>query len=1305
MLFSADQATSQIQQCLVQDQAKLRKLLDRIERRIAEEKPTSKDIFRFNQLVERSQSQFNARRKSLPKIKLADDLPISNHGEEIAKLLREHQVLVIAGETGSGKTTQLPKICLMAGRGLAGRIAHTQPRRVAARTVAQRIASEIGTKLGELVGYQVRFNDQSSAETLVKLMTDGILLSEIQRDPDLLSYDTIILDEAHERSLNIDFLLGYLQTLLKRRPDLKLIITSATIDLERFSEFYDNAPILEVSGRTYPVDIEYLDSESEKEDPITAIEEAVNTCLQSAPASPNARDILIFLSGEREIRETTKKLRDAQIKGLEVLPLYSRLSVADQDKVFRSGPRRRVVLATNVAETSITVPGIGYVIDPGLARISRFSARTQIQRLPIEAISQASANQRAGRGGRIAPGKCLRLYSEQDFLGRPEFTDPEIRRTNLSAVILRMAALKFGDIRNFPFIEPPDSRQINTGIRQLQELQLLDAESGLTKIGREVANLPIDPKFGRMLWEAKDRSCLAELLIIVSALTIQDPRERPSDKRQQADEKHRKFRGEKSDFLDYLNLWQEWEDQRQELTNRKLRAWCEKHYLSFIRMREWRDIHFQLKLLAREQGWKLNKKPADYQQIHMSLLAGLLGNIGFRRDKSEYLGARNRLFHIFPGSGLFKERPKWIVSGKLLETSQLYAHQVAEIEPEWLEPLAKHLIQDEYLEPQYNAKRGEVTARRRRSLFGLVIRDDERISYKKIDPEVCHQIFVREALANGRYRGRGKFFQHNKKVIAELEDMQSRARRSDLSPTEEDLYDFYSAAVDSSVLDFASFESWYKTASNRQPNLLYLDSSALLKRAELNLRDQFPDRLSDGGVLYKLRYQFDPNAKSDGVTVELSLESLQSFPQYLGDWLVPGMLEEKVVSMLRSLPKRSRRELLPISDKARDFVLQVSSEDMPLREKLANWVSRNYGIEVTSGDFDSSSLPDYFHMNYALLNDQRKIVEQSRDLVSLKERYRQHAQAAVETLSTDKQEDISATSWQFGEIAKSKEIKHQGRKLKLWLGFEDKEDSVSLRSFSQPLEAQQVSIKGLARLYYLANKQGIQYLQKELFKGKTLQITNFLHKDKQQLVEEIIFSAIVDCFDCQLSNIRSEKAFNAELAKGKAALVPAAMKLEKIALDMADMARQINTNMSQLGAGYNEVKSDIDAQMAILLSPGIFFDTPAKWREQFFRYFKAILSRLQKLESRGLKPDQQAQRLVELEQKRYLELKAFVLQDTQRAWPELDSYRWMIEEYRISLFAQPMKTLMPVSEKRLQKATQDIETARKNFISRPGAQS
>ena len=754
-----------------------------------------------------------------------------------------------------------------------------------------------------------------------------------------------------------------------------------------------------------------------------------------------------------------------------------------------------------------------------------------------------------------------------------------------------------------------------------------------------------------------------------------------------------------------MNLWQEWEEQRQELTNRKLRAWCENHYLSFIRMREWREIHFQLKVLVREQGWQLNQKPADYQQLHMSLLAGLLGNIGFRREKSEYLGARNRLFHIFPGSGLFKDRPKWIVSGELLETSQLYAHQVAEISPEWLEPLAKHLIQDEYLEPQYNAKRGEVTARRKRSLFGLLIRDDERLSYKKIDPEICHQIFVREALANGRYRGQAKFFQHNKKVIAELEDIQERARRSDLCPAEEELYDFYVQVVDSSVVDLASFEVWYKKTSAKQPDLLHLDAKSLLQRAELNLREQFPDSLNDGEMRYKLRYQFDPNAKSDGVTVELSLESLQSFPQYLGDWLVPGMLEEKVVSMLRSLPKKIRRELLPISDKARDFVLQVDPSNMPLRESLANWLSRHKGIDVGVGDFDSSGLPNYFHMNYALLNEQAKVVEQGRDLVNLKQKYRQHAQAAVETLSSEEQEHISATSWQFGDIPEAKQVKHQGRNLKLWIGFEDRVDKVSLRSFSQPIEAQQSSVKGLARLYYFANKQGVQYLEKELFKGKTLQITSFLYKDRQQLAEEIILSAITHCFDCQLQNIRTEKAFNTELAKGKAELVPEAMRLEKIALEMADITRQIKASLSELGAGYDEVKSDINSQITKLLSPGVFFDTEPKWHEQFSRYFKAILLRLQKLESRGLKPDQQAQKLVEFEQQKYTQLKQFVMQDTQRTWPELENYRWMIEEYRISLFAQPMKTIMPVSAKRLEKAIKTIEMAQKSFVSRSGRDS
>ncbi len=1300
MSFCADQVASQISQCFVKDRKELLVLSGRIARRLHADQPASNDISRLDKMLAQAQKRVVERRKLVPDINLVADLPISGHAKEITELLDENQVIVVAGETGSGKTTQIPKICLLSGLGVLGRIAHTQPRRVAARTVGQRIAKEIGTNLGELVGYQVRFSDQSGPDTLIKLMTDGILLSEIQRDPELLAYDTIIIDEAHERSLNIDFLLGYLKGLLSRRPDLKVIVTSATIDLARFSEFFNNAPVLEVSGRTYPVEMEYHPSQSDSDELLDRIQEAVHHCLQSTPPHRDARDILVFLSGEREIRETAKKLRDANIKGLDVLPLYSRLSVADQDKVFRSGGRRRVVLATNVAETSITVPGIGFVIDPGFARISRFNARTQIQRLPIEAISQASANQRAGRSGRIAPGICLRLYSEEDFIARPEFTDPEVLRTNLSAVILRMAALDFGDIRQFPFIEPPDSRQINAGIRQLQELQLLNADSSLSTIGREVAKLPVDPQFARMLWEARTRLCLKELLIIVSALTVQDPRERPAEKRQQADEKHRKFHDEKSDFIAYLNIWNAWESERQALTNRQLRTWCERNYLSFMRMREWRDIHRQLRILAHEQNWKENQKPAQFQEIHESLLTGLLSHIGFRRDNSEYLGARNRIFKIFPGSSLFKARPKWIVAGEMLETSQLFAHQVAAIEPEWLEPLAAHLIQDEYLEPSYDSKRGEVTARLRRTLFGLLLRDDQRVSYKKVDPEACHQIFLREALANGRYRRASRFLQHNKSVILELEELQDRARRSDLSPSEEDLYDFYAARVDKEVLDYASFDSWLKNINAEQPERLFLDRDKLLQRAELNLRDQFPDRLQEAGITYPLRYQFDPNADSDGVTAEINLESLQGFPQYLGEWLVPGMLEEKVSLLLRSLPKKARRSLLPINDKAQQFTLDVTAINSPLTETLCNWLIRSQGVDLSFDDFDSSVLPAYFRMNYALVGDSGERLENTKDLAELKNRYRQHAEEAVVTLSSQEDLDVEVTEWSFGELAEHKEIQHQGRTLRVWPGLEDRGSSVQIRSFSTALEAAKVSRRGLARLYCLSNKQAYQYLGKELFKGKTLQLISFDHKDKEALVEEIILTAVSECFEVNLGKVRSKSQFEQELNKGKPELVPKALELEKLVLKMGQTAQDINSSLKGLGKNYQDLKQDIANQMQYLLCAEVFFDTQSKWRTQLPRYLTAIQGRLQKLESRGADPDAQARLLVDPEWQRYLQLHDYRQQDNQRDWPELDTYRWMIEEYRVSLFAQPMKTVLPVSKKRLDKLVSDMEKSGKSFIAR-----
>ncbi|MEQ9023142.1 MAG: ATP-dependent RNA helicase HrpA, partial [Pseudomonadales bacterium] len=866
---------------------------------------------KLSDAVKKSFEWTNQRRSQIPVIRYPE-LPIAAEVDHIKQLLSDNQVIVVAGETGSGKTTQLPKICLELGLGSRGLIAHTQPRRVAARTVAARIAEELETTLGSLVGYQVRFTDQSSPNTLVKLMTDGILLSEIQRDPYLRNYECIIIDEAHERSINIDFLLGYLKQLLPKRPDLKLIITSATIDFDRFSEHFDSAPVVEVSGRTFPVEIFYRPWEEEYESPVDAVVGQVKNIIETEPLSHSASDILVFCTGERDIRELALALRRAQLKNLDILPLYSRLSVAEQDRVFKTGSGRRVVLATNVAETSLTVPGIGFVIDTGTARISRYSVRTKVQRLPIEPVSQASANQRAGRCGRIAEGICIRLYSEQDFASRDEFTPPEIMRTNLAAVILQMQNLKLGEIADFPFVERPQDKQIRDGLRLLEELSLVDADDQITQLGRLLSGLPVDPRFARILWQAQKDQCLAEAITIVSALSIQDPRERPADKQQQADEKHRVFMDKESDFNAILNIWNAYQENRQNLSNRKLDDWCRKHFLSPLRMREWREVHFQLSLMSRELGWKTNQNPPDYKSLHRALLSGLITQIGVQQENKEFLGTRNRRFRIFPGSYLAKKPPKWVFSAQMLDTSQLFAHQVAKLDPEWLLGIADHALQTDYYEPFYHVRRGEIMARMRYSLFGLVISDRHKVSYKTIEPDICHELFIREALANWKYRGKGVFFQHNRDICDRLEELEDRTRSGKLMVDEEQLFQFYLERIPAGVNDQASFEAWRAEAETKNPNILFLDEESLTASVDQEKLIEFPDSLEWQGLNFQLSYKFQPGSEEDGVTLHVPVDQLHQVPEHLVEWLVPGLLKDKLVAVLKSLPKRYRRELVPI---------------------------------------------------------------------------------------------------------------------------------------------------------------------------------------------------------------------------------------------------------------------------------------------------------------------------------------------------------------------------------------------------------
>ncbi len=976
------QLSQRIPLCLSQDRPSLKRQLDRL--RNDRSKPGSGNggkspVDQLNALairIDQSVSSRNRRLASIPVLNFPD-LPVTGKKDDIAKLIKDNQVLIVCGETGSGKTTQLPKICLSLGLGAAGFIGHTQPRRIAARTVADRIAEELGESIGKSVGYKIRFNDKTHADSLVKLMTDGILLAESQNDPYLNQYDTIIIDEAHERSLNIDFLLGYMKWLLPKRPDLKLIITSATIDQQRFSRHFNNAPIIEVSGRTYPVDIRYRPINTEKDEEESdetsddlqrAILDAVDELYRDLRG-----DILIFLSGEREIRETTDSLKKHHPTQYEILPLYSKLSVSEQERVFNpKGGKLRIVLATNVAETSLTVPGIRCVIDTGHARISRYSHRSKIQRLPIERISQSSANQRAGRCGRVAEGICIRLYSHDDYVARPEFTEPEIMRTNLSAVILQMTALNLGDIEDFPFLEPPEDKMIRDGKNALHEVNALDKQGKLTEIGKQLAKFPTDPKLARMLIAAEQQHCLTEVAIIVSALSIQDPRDKPADKMPQAEAKHAAFRKEDSDFLTLLNIWNQFEEQKKHLSNSKLRKYCSDNFLSYIRMREWFDIHAQImQVIKGDLKMKPNMVDASYEEIHRALLPGLLSNIGFRHEQYEYLGARGLKFFIFPGSGQHKIRPKWIMAAEQVETSKVYARTVAKIEPEWIEQAAPHLVKHNYYDPHWEKKAARCAVHERTLLYGLTLQAGRKIPYEHVDAKAARQIFIQSALVDHDYHSNAPFYVANQKLLEEVGIIQHKGRRVDLVEDEQWLYQFYDNKLPADIVNGITLDKWRKTEEKANPKTLFLTKADLTREQEDTVNEwDYPDHKKVGNLTIALQYRFEPGHDEDGVTAIIPVHQLNQLSQAPFDWLVPGMLEEKCIALIKALPKQLRKHFVPVPQTVKQCLEIEPDFKGTLQEWLGNRLRKLTGEAIPLNDWAMDAVTDHLKMNFRVIDDQ-----------------------------------------------------------------------------------------------------------------------------------------------------------------------------------------------------------------------------------------------------------------------------------------------------------------------------------------------
>ena len=1018
---SLRQLRAQLKNCMRADYFRFSRQIHQLEK-----KP---DDARENILVDKIDASCQRKIKregSLPELSWPPELPVCESREEIHEAIKKHQIVLVCGETGSGKTTQLPKICLQAGRGINGTIGHTQPRRLAARAVATRLAEELRSPLGHLVGYQTRFQQQLSENNLVKIMTDGILLAEIQQDRWLNRYDTIIIDEAHERSLNIDFLLGYLKRLLKKRRDLKLIITSATIDADRIARHFDNAPIIEVSGKTYPVEIRYS-SPLDEEDEAGNLPSQIDSAIDELQAEGRG-DVLVFLPGEREIHETYRALRHRRDR-FDLLPLYARLPASEQQKIFHPGGRARIILTTNVAETSLTVPGIRYVVDTGLARISRYSWRTKVQRLPTEKISQASANQRAGRCGRTAPGICIRLYTEEDFVQRTEFTDPEIMRTNLASVILQMSAQKLGDIEQFPFIDKPDPRLIRDGFRLLHELQAMDEKRQLLQLGRTLARLPIDPRFGRMLLAANLLGCVAEVLTIVSALTIRDPRERPHDKQQAADEKHERFNDVRSDFITIVNLWQYLEEQNETLSQSRMRKLCQKEFFSYRRWREWRDLHRQIKLALQDQGIKLNQQPADYDQIHQALLSGLLDHVGFREEKQQYLGARNRKMYIFPGSGIGSKLPKWLVAAEISETTKLYARTVASIQPQWVERIGAHLLRHHYSEPHWQKRAAKVGGFEKLTLYGLIINPRRSINYANVDAVVSREIFIRHALIYGEWNTRISVVRDNLQRMSVIEDLEVRLRRRDLLADEEVIFDFYDRVLPAHIHSGAAFEKWYRKLDN--PDLLYLSEEKLLQEDEPapKIDNEFPKSWKQGNLRLTLSYKFEPGAGDDGVTLHIPLAALRQVDAARCQWLVPGLLEEKVLALIKALPKRLRKHFVPAPDFARVAMENLQPYQGSLIETLTQVLGKITGTYVPEEEWNQD-IPSHLRMRFVVTGAKKQELGNGRDLNKLQSELADTAKKQKPVKIKRHLERQGITDWNFGELPDFVDCKEEGYEIR-----------------------------------------------------------------------------------------------------------------------------------------------------------------------------------------------------------------------------------------------------------------------------------
>jgi ATP-dependent helicase HrpA len=1268
----------------------LRRRLQQLQRRLQNKQTVDPELAKLITALDTAVQQRVQRIDNLPHFELPEDLPITGHADEIVDAIQNNQVVVIAGETGSGKTTQLPKLCLRAGRGLDGWIGCTQPRRIAARSIASRLTEEMDTEMGEHVGYQVRFQGKVNTHSYIKLMTDGILLAEVQRDRFLNAYDTLIIDEAHERSLNIDFLLGYLRQLLPRRKDLKLIVTSATIDTGLFSRHFNDALVIEVSGRSYPVEVRYHPIETEKRDNTDVIVDSRDmqqSILEAVDeiTRHDKGDILIFMSGERDIRETADFLQKHHPSNSEILPLYARLSSKEQDKVFKpKGNKRRIVLATNVAETSLTVPGIRAVIDPGVARLNRYSVRSKVQRLHIEAISQASANQRKGRCGRIGPGLCIRLYSENDFLQRAEFTQPELLRSALSTVILRMLDLRLGAIEDFPFLEAPDDKAINDGFRELEELGAVDKQRQLTPIGRQLAKLPIDPRIARMILGGRDENCLNEVLIIASALSIQDPRERPLEAASAADAAQAQFIDPRSDFLSFVNLWRFFREQSHHLSQNKQRKLCQQHFISYIRLREWGDVHQQLHHLVRDMGWKINETEAEYEPIHRALLTGLLSHIAFKQEKELYTAARGLKMLIFPGSGLFKKKPKWLMAAELVDTRKLYARCVADIRPEWIEAIAGDLCRHQYFEPHWEKRRAQVSAFEQVTLYGLTLVVKRKVNYSTIDPKLSREVFIRHALVSGEFHCNLEFFKHNQQCMIDILDLEKKSRRQDILVNESQIFDFYAETLPDHICSGAGFKKWYQKAEQQNDKLLFLQRDELMQRTgEEITEDAFPATLNIGSVTLQINYHFEPGNAGDGISVDIPVSLLQQLNSRTFNWLVPGLLEEKIIALLRSLPKQLRKHFVPVPNYAKDAC--AAFEDIPLSERpalmdaLSSYLQRLTGVTILPQDWKPEGLLPHLFMYYCVLDEHEEILDEGRDLSRLQAAWADRSKAHFARLPKSDWEQDNLKKWTFGTLPAQVELDASSVKILAYPALLVEGKEVKLRLFDDIEKARQAHRGGLLRLAQIGLSSELKHLRRKAPITPNM-CMHYMPVDncdnlKRNLAEGVLEALIL------------VEPFPQDNTEFLARLESARRQLFSLA---SEHARHIEITLSlyhDIATQYKNAKSvgefkglsTLNQHFRRLIYAGFLRETPIEHWKQLPRYLKAVQRRLERLQQ---SPEKDARKAAQINPLWLAYLTAREEGDNRQA--VLD-FRWRLEEFRVSLFAQELKTAYPVSLEKLEK--------------------